>query len=85
MGRTVDELTHPDDRRRYWADLTATRTSERRHLEVRKRYLHRDGHVVSAKVWVASMPPQGQQPGIVLAHVMSCDEPPVHDAGADRA
>ena len=75
VGRNVDDITHPDDRGRFWADLTTSRTSDRTHQQVRKRYLHRDGHAVSATVWVASMPPQGQQPGILLAHIMSHEGP----------
>jgi PAS domain S-box-containing protein len=85
VGRNVDEITYPDDRTRDWSNLAALRTREQAHQQVRKRYLHRDGHPVSATVWVASMPPQGPEPGIVLAHIMSHDGPPLPmQIGTDR-
>jgi PAS domain S-box-containing protein len=75
VGRNVRDITHPDDRERDWANLVVLQTSEQPHQQVHKRYLHRDGHPVSATVWVACMPPQGPRPGIMLAHIMSREEP----------
>jgi PAS domain S-box-containing protein len=82
VGRNVDDITHPDDRERDRANLTALRATEQTNQQVRKRYLHRDGHPVAATVWVSSMPPHDETPGVLLAHIMSRDDAaPVRVAG----
>jgi PAS domain S-box-containing protein len=75
IGMQVADLTHPDDRERDLANLGALQSSEQARQQVTKRYLHRDGHAVSATVWVSAMAPQGRGSGIVLAHIMSHDGP----------
>jgi diguanylate cyclase (GGDEF)-like protein/PAS domain S-box-containing protein len=53
MGRTLDELTHPDDLRSDRELLTELLAGERHSYETEKRYLHADGSVVWARLAVA--------------------------------
>jgi PAS domain S-box-containing protein len=76
VGVNIADITHPEDRQRDHANLSELRGNEQTRQQVTKRYLHRDGHAVTATVWVASLAPQcDQQQGVVLAHIMSHDGP----------
>jgi PAS domain S-box-containing protein len=85
VGMHVADITHPDDRERDVANLGALQSREQTRQQVTKRYLHRDGHAVSATVWVSSMAPQERRPGIVLAHIMAHDGPASQVAPAGTA
>lgn len=77
----VSDITHADDRERDEANLDALSTLHETRQRVTKRYLHADGHPVTATVWVTALPPDDGQPGVVLAHIMSHDG---SDAGPMR-
>lgn len=75
LGVRVADITHPEDRDRDDRNLDAIQTSQETRQQVTKRYLHADGHAVTATVWVTAMAPQHDREGIVLAHIMSHDGP----------
>lgn len=68
VGRTVAELTHPDDRAQDDENLAAAGLDERQQT-VRKRYLHADGSAVHATVEVRVVTSPGGRPCAVVAHV----------------
>jgi len=56
VGRSVLDITHPDDRRTNEETIRRVATGVDRWAEVEKRYLHRDGHVVQVNVTVSAVP-----------------------------
>ncbi|MGJ7441097.1 EAL domain-containing protein [Aquipuribacter sp. MA13-6] len=68
VGRTVDDLTHPEDRGQDAANLEKVHAGEHRQV-VRKRYLHRDGRVVPAVCEVLVVHAPSGAPVAVVAHV----------------
>ncbi|HET8614518.1 MAG TPA: EAL domain-containing protein [Actinomycetales bacterium] len=79
LGRSGDDLhdvlvadiTHPDDRDRDAKNLDLLEAQEQTRQRVTKRYLHANGHPVTATVWVTALPPEQDRPGVVLAHILS--------------
>ncbi len=73
VGRTVDELTHPDDRPNDRANLTALSEGSADQHEVDKRYLHADGHAVRTVVHASLVHDGAGRPGYVMAHIVEAD------------
>jgi PAS domain S-box-containing protein len=76
VGVDIADLTHPDDLAQDEKNLDALQSQRDTHQQVTKRYLHADGHPVTATVWVTARHPQGDRPGVVLAHIMAHDGVP---------
>ncbi len=71
VGRTVAELTHPDDRDRDEANLTELGVRSAVQHEVAKRYLHADGRFVPVVVHASLVKAGGIGPGYVMAHIVA--------------
>lgn len=85
VGVRVADITHPDDRERDERNLEALQRLAQSRQELTKRYLDAHGRAVQATVWVRTLPPHGDRPGAVVAHVMSHDSvpaPPMHGSAA---
>ena len=72
VGRTVEQLTHPDDHGQDVDNLRAARAGEDRQV-VRKRYLHADGHPVPAVCEVLVVRGPSGVPVALVAHVRPDD------------
>lgn len=87
LGRSGGELlwlrhqdvTHPDDRQADALGTTELVSGRARRLQVRKRYLHVDGHAVWVDVRAALVDDGDAQAPYVLSHVV-----PAEDAPSDR-
>jgi diguanylate cyclase (GGDEF)-like protein/PAS domain S-box-containing protein len=74
VGRTVHELTHPDDRPGGQDRLTRLFAGECSNYQLEKRYLHADGHSVWVSVSVAVMHDQGGAPLFSIGHIQDVTE-----------
>ncbi|HYF28730.1 MAG TPA: PAS domain S-box protein [Baekduia sp.] len=78
VGRSIDDVTHPDDRPVGIEELARLRRGELEAFRVEKRYVHRDGHVVWAQVDVTALhdDPDG---AVTLAQVQDISERRRHE------
>jgi PAS domain S-box-containing protein len=76
MRATVDELTVEADRAADHANLGEVQRGERRLHDVHKRYLHRDGHAVPARVRAAVVTGDDGAAPYILAHVLTDPDGP---------
>ncbi len=73
VGRTVAELTHPADRDRDEANLSALSERSVVQHEVVKRYLHADGRPVPVTVHASLVDAGPARPGYVMAHIVAAE------------
>ncbi len=71
LATTVDRLTAPDDRAADQENLDQVRRGEEQVHDLHKRYLHRDGHPVPARVRAAVVPGDDGGAPYILAHVLA--------------
>jgi PAS domain S-box-containing protein/diguanylate cyclase (GGDEF)-like protein len=71
LATTVDRLTAPADRAADRANLDQVRRGEQHVHDLHKRYLHRDGHPVPARVRAAVVPGDDGGAPYILAHVLA--------------
>ena len=71
LRMTVDQLTVEADRAADRRNLAQARRGEEQVHDVRKRYRHRDGHAVPARVRAAVVPGDDGAPPYILAHVLA--------------
>ena len=75
VGRKVAELTHPDDQGADDENLLSLLDDQETTQEVDKRYLHADGHPVSARVWATTLADESGDPAYVVAHILPMENP----------
>lgn len=76
---TVSDITHPADLLTDDDNLAEARAGRVRRHQVRKRYLHRDGHAVPVDVHAAVVPSAAGYPWCIVAHVLPLE--PASQAG----
>jgi diguanylate cyclase (GGDEF)-like protein/PAS domain S-box-containing protein len=74
VGRTFLDITHPDDRQPNEDTISGVVTGMDRWVEVDKRYLHSDGHVVYVHVIVSGVPGPDGVPVYLAAIVQDVTE-----------
>lgn len=72
-GRSVHELTHPDDAPTDAVNLDRLRQPGTSTQRVTKRYLHRDGSPVPAHVWASTLDDERGRPTYVVAHIIPAE------------
>jgi PAS domain S-box-containing protein len=66
----VRDLTHPTDRAVDVDNLRGLLDGHRATQHVTKRYLHREGTAVRARVWAARLDDESGEPAYVVAHIL---------------
>ncbi|MEA2276051.1 MAG: hypothetical protein QOI62_3048 [Solirubrobacteraceae bacterium] len=74
LGRTPQDITHPDDLALGPPLLDETFAGEREHYEVQKRYVHADGHAIWAHLSVSLVRDDDGTPLRVIAHITDITE-----------
>ncbi len=73
IGRTVEEISHPDDWQRNATMLTRAAEHEVDSYRMEKRYVRGDGGVVWARTWVSVMD-DGEGGSLAIAHIEDVTE-----------
>jgi len=73
IGRTVEEISHPDDWQRNAAQLSRATNHESDNYRMEKRYVRGDGGVVWARTWVSIMD-DGEGGALAIAHIEDVTE-----------
>ena len=73
IGRTVEEISHPDDWQRNAAQLSRATDQESDNYRMEKRYVRGDGGVVWARTWVSIMD-DGEGGSLAIAHIEDVTE-----------
>ncbi|MDO8361578.1 MAG: PAS domain S-box protein, partial [Actinomycetota bacterium] len=73
VGRTVEEISHPDDWRRSATLLQRASDHEFDNYRIEKRYIRDDGGVVWARTWVSVMD-DGEGGTLAIAHIEDVTE-----------
>jgi len=73
IGRTVEEITHPDDWQRNAALLSRASDQALHHYRMEKRYVRGDGGLVWARTWVSIMD-DGEGGSLAIAHIEDVTE-----------
>ena len=74
IGQSFSELTHPEDRQKDWKKFSAFTQGEAQNYQTEKRLLHKDGHVVWAKVTVNLVRNSAGQPFRTMAIIHDISE-----------
>jgi PAS domain S-box-containing protein len=69
LGTTMPQITHPDDLAESFARRTALLSGEANYFQMQKRYLHRDGHVLSALTNVSLVRDAAGRPQLYVGQV----------------
>jgi two-component system, cell cycle sensor histidine kinase and response regulator CckA len=69
LGMTTGQITHPDDLAESYARREPLLAGEASHFDMEKRYLHRDGHVISAVTNVALVRDANGSPRLYVGQV----------------
>ncbi len=75
VGRTFDEITHPDDIATDLANVQVLLAERQRGYRVPKRYLHRDGRVVWVDLWCALVRDDTGAPVHFVAQILERTDP----------
>ena len=73
IGRTVEEISHPDDWQRNAAHLRRASDHDSDNYRMEKRYVRGDGGVVWARTWVSIMD-DGEGGSLAIAHIEDVTE-----------
>jgi len=73
IGRTVEEISHPDDWQRNAAQLRRATDDDSDNYRMEKRYVRGDGGVVWARTWVSVMD-DGEGGSLSIAHIEDVTE-----------
>lgn len=73
IGRTVEEISHPDDWQRNAAQLSRAPDQDSDNYRMEKRYVRGDGGVVWARTWVSIMD-DGEGGSLAIAHIEDVTE-----------
>jgi diguanylate cyclase (GGDEF)-like protein/PAS domain S-box-containing protein len=73
IGRTVEEISHPDDRQRNTSLLRRAADREVDNYRMEKRYVRGDGGVVWARTWVSIMD-DGEGGSLAISHIEDVTE-----------
>ena len=73
IGRTVEEISHPDDWQRNAAQLSRAPHHDSDNYRMEKRYVRGDGGVVWARTWVSIME-DGEGGSLAIAHIEDVTE-----------
>ena len=73
IGRTVEEISHPDDWQRNAAQLRRASDHDADNYRVEQRYVRGDGGVVWARTWVSIMD-DGEGGSLAIAHIEDVTE-----------
>jgi diguanylate cyclase (GGDEF)-like protein/PAS domain S-box-containing protein len=73
VGRTIDDITHPDDTADLPELMRAVTSHDVEHYRLEKRYLRGDGGVVWARTWVSVMD-DGEGGSLAIAHIEDVTE-----------
>ena len=73
IGRTVEEISHPDDWQRNAAQLMRASDHDSDSYRMEKRYVRGDGGVVWARTWVSIMD-DGEGGSLAIAHIEDVTE-----------
>ncbi len=73
IGRTIDDITHPDDSGDLPELMRAMTSHDVEHYRLEKRYLRGDGGVVWARTWVSVMD-DGEGGSLAIAHIEDVTE-----------
>lgn len=73
IGRTVEEISHPDDWLRNAASLSRAPDKQSDNYRMEKRYVRGDGGVVWARTWVSVMD-DGEGGSLAIAHIEDVTE-----------
>ena len=73
IGRTVEEISHPDDWQRNAAQLRRSSDHDADNYRMEKRYVRGDGGVVWARTWVSIMD-DGEGGSLAIAHIEDVTE-----------
>jgi len=73
IGRTVEEISHPDDWQRNAAQLSRASAQDSDNYRMEKRYVRGDGGVVWARTWVSIMD-DGEGGSLAIAHIEDVTE-----------
>ncbi len=85
VGRTVDDITLPEDRAADVENLERLATGAERGHRVRKRYVDSSGREVPVEVWAATVDGGDGSPELVVAHVLPVrDESTTPAGGSDH-
>jgi PAS domain S-box-containing protein len=74
LGRTFHDITHPDDLETDVAHMSRLLAGEARWYELEKRYIHRDGHVVTVLLSVSLVRDAGGAPLHFIAQIQDVTE-----------
>ncbi|HEX5229654.1 MAG TPA: PAS domain S-box protein [Bryobacteraceae bacterium] len=74
LGRTVRDISHPDDVEASFARLRQLRSDPSKPLEAEKRYIHRAGHVVWGRIKLAPVQDSSGKPEYMVVHVEDISE-----------
>jgi len=73
IGRTVEEISHPDDWQRNAALRSRASEQDLNHYRMEKRYVRGDGGLVWARTWVSIMD-DGEGGSLAIAHIEDVTE-----------
>ncbi|MCY7298269.1 MAG: EAL domain-containing protein [Ilumatobacteraceae bacterium] len=73
IGRTVEEISHPDDWQRNAALRSRASEQDSNHYRMEKRYVRGDGGLVWARTWVSIMD-DGEGGSLAIAHIEDVTE-----------
>jgi|GEM_PF-757103 len=70
----VSSLTHPEDHAVIHERLAELVDGRRSHIELERRFMHRNGHPVWALISAARLPATADQPAVAVTHVMDSSD-----------
>jgi PAS domain S-box-containing protein len=70
IGKTVADLTHPDDQEADTSNLLELLHDHGTTQQVEKRYLHATGEPLPAKVWASTLDDENGDPAFIVAHIL---------------
>jgi diguanylate cyclase (GGDEF)-like protein/PAS domain S-box-containing protein len=73
-GVPMSSLTHPEDHADIYARLIELVDGRSAHVEMEKRFMHRNGHPVWALISAARLPAAIGQPAVAVTHVMDISD-----------
>ncbi|MGI8944633.1 MAG: PAS domain S-box protein, partial [Thermoleophilaceae bacterium] len=73
-GVPVSSLIHPEDHDDLHAHLTELSDGHRSHVQVEKRFMHRNGHPVWALISAARLPAAAGRQAVAVTHVMDISD-----------